>query len=206
MSVPRTERLAEEIRQQASDLLGREVQHPGVGFVTVTRVTVTADLQLARVFYTVLGDAAARATTAKALARIRPFVRRRLGERLRLRHVPDVQFVFDQSIAHQARVEEERILGALRPGERVVLLDERGKAFTSRGFAERLGAWRDQGVREVAFIVGGAFGVTDAVRARADLVLSLSSMTFPHQLVRVLFAEQLFRAFSILARSPYHHD
>jgi ribosome-binding factor A len=106
MSVPRTERLAEEIRQQASDLLGREVQDPGVGFVTVTRVTVTADLQLARVFYTVLGDAAARATTAKALARIRPFVRRRLGERLRLRHVPDVEFVFDQSIAHQARVEE----------------------------------------------------------------------------------------------------
>ncbi|MBS1583367.1 MAG: 23S rRNA (pseudouridine(1915)-N(3))-methyltransferase RlmH [Bacteroidetes bacterium] len=107
---------------------------------------------------------------------------------------------------HQARVEEERILGALRPGERVVLLDERGKAFTSRGFAERLGTWRDQGVREVAFVVGGAFGVTDAVRARADLVLSLSPMTFPHQLVRVLFAEQLFRAFSILARSPYHHD
>jgi ribosome-binding factor A len=106
MSVPRTERLAEEIRQQASDVLGREVQDPGVGFVTLTRVTVTPDLQLARLYYTVLGDASARAATAKALGRIRPFVRRRLGERLRLRHVPDVQFVFDQSIAHQARVEE----------------------------------------------------------------------------------------------------
>jgi ribosome-binding factor A len=106
MSVPRTERLAEEIRQQASDVLGREVQDPGIGFLTLTRVTVTPDLQLARLYYTVLGDAPARAATAKALGRIRPFVRRRLGERLQLRHVPDVQFVFDQSIAHQARVEE----------------------------------------------------------------------------------------------------
>jgi len=115
MSVPRTERLAEEIRQQASDVLGREVRDPGVGFVTVTRVTVTSDLQLARVYYTVLGDASAQATTAKGLARIRPFVRRRLGDRLRLRHVPDVQFVFDQSIAHQARVEE--LLQELQAGE-----------------------------------------------------------------------------------------
>ena len=106
MSVPRTDRLAEEIRQQASEVLGREVHDRGVGFVTLTRVTVTADLQLARLYYTVLGDSDARAATSKALARVRPFVRRRLGERLRLRHVPDVQFVFDQSIAHQARVEE----------------------------------------------------------------------------------------------------
>jgi ribosome-binding factor A len=106
MSAPRTDRLAEEIRQQASDVLAREVHDRGVGFVTLTRVTVTADLQIARLHYTVLGDLEARVATAKALARIRPFMRRRLGERLRLRHVPDVQFVFDESIAHQARVEE----------------------------------------------------------------------------------------------------
>jgi ribosome-binding factor A len=106
MSVPRTDRLAEQIRKEASDVLAREVHDPGVGFVTLTRVAVTADLQLARLYYTQLGDAAARAATAKALARVRPFVRRMLGERLRLRHVPDVRFVFDQSIAHQARVEE----------------------------------------------------------------------------------------------------
>lgn len=106
---------------------------------------------------------------------------------------------------HQRRVEEPRILGALRPGERVVLLDERGEALTSVAFARKLGAWRDQGVREVAFVIGGAFGVTDAVRERADLVLALSAMTFPHQLVRVLFAEQLYRAFTILKGTPYHH-
>ena len=107
--------------------------------------------------------------------------------------------------AYQQRVESERILAALKPGERVVVLDERGKALTSPQFAERLGTWRDQGVRHVAFVIGGAYGMTDAVRARADLVLALSAMTFPHQLVRVLFAEQLYRAATILQGSPYHH-
>lgn len=107
--------------------------------------------------------------------------------------------------AYQQRVESERILAALKPGERIVVLDQRGKALTSPQFADRLGSWRDQGVRQVAFVIGGAYGVTDAVRGRADLVLALSAMTFPHQLVRVLFAEQLYRASAILQGSPYHH-
>ena len=107
--------------------------------------------------------------------------------------------------AYQQRVESERILAALKPGEKVVVLDERGKMLTSPQFAERLGTWRDQGVRQVAFVIGGAYGMTDAVRDRADLVLALSAMTFPHQLVRVLFAEQLYRAASILQGGPYHH-
>ncbi len=107
--------------------------------------------------------------------------------------------------AYQQRVESERILMALKPGERVVVLDERGKHFTSPQFAERLGSWRDQGVRQVAFVIGGAYGMTDEVRGRADLLLALSAMTFPHQLVRVLFAEQLYRAAAILQGSPYHH-
>ncbi|MBL7939548.1 MAG: 23S rRNA (pseudouridine(1915)-N(3))-methyltransferase RlmH [Flavobacteriales bacterium] len=106
---------------------------------------------------------------------------------------------------YQQRVESDRILAALKPGERIVVLDERGRALTSPQFAERLGSWRDQGVRQVAFVIGGAYGMTDAVRGRADLVLALSAMTFPHQLVRVLFAEQLYRASSILQGSPYHH-
>jgi len=107
--------------------------------------------------------------------------------------------------AYQQRVESERIMAALKPGERVVVLDERGKALTSPQFAQRLGSWRDQGVRQVAFVIGGAYGMTDAVRERADLVLALSAMTFPHQLVRVLFVEQLYRASTILQGSPYHH-
>jgi 23S rRNA (pseudouridine1915-N3)-methyltransferase len=80
-----------------------------------------------------------------------------------------------------------------------------GKALTSPAFAQQLGTWRDQGVRQVAFVIGGAYGMTDAVRDRADLVLALSAMIFPHQLVRVLFAEQLYRAATILQGSPYHH-
>jgi len=107
--------------------------------------------------------------------------------------------------AHQQRVEAARILAALLPGERVVVLDERGAALTSRDFAARLGTWRDQGVRQVVFVVGGAYGLSDEVRRRGELVLALSAMTFPHQLVRVLFAEQLYRAFQILAGRPYHH-
>jgi len=107
--------------------------------------------------------------------------------------------------AYQRKVESERILAALKPGEKVVILDERGKTLNSPQFAAQLGSWRDQGVRDVVFVIGGAYGMDEEVRERADLVLSLSAMTFPHQLVRVLFAEQLYRAVSILQGSPYHH-
>ena len=106
MSVPRTIRLAGQIQAEVSEVLAREVRDPGIGFVTLTRVQVTPDLQLARLYYTTLGDPSARRVTERALERVTPFVRRQLGQRLRLRRVPDVQFVFDQSIAHQARVEE----------------------------------------------------------------------------------------------------
>jgi 23S rRNA (pseudouridine1915-N3)-methyltransferase len=107
--------------------------------------------------------------------------------------------------AWQQRTESEHILAALRPGERVVALDERGQLLSSPQFAQRIGAWRDQGVRDIAFVIGGAYGMTEALRQRADLVLSLSPMVFPHQLVRVLFAEQLYRALSILKGTGYHH-
>jgi ribosome-binding factor A len=106
VTAPRTERLGEHIRIEASEVLRREVHDPGVGFVTLTRVQVTPDLQLARIYYTTLGDASARGGTERALARVTPFVRRQLGQRLRLRRVPEVQFVLDRSVAHQARVEE----------------------------------------------------------------------------------------------------
>ncbi len=107
--------------------------------------------------------------------------------------------------AFQQRTEGERILAALRPGEKLVLLDELGKQFTSVQVAGHLQAWKDQGVRNVAFVIGGAFGLSDQLRERADLIMSLSAMTFPHQLVRVLFAEQLYRAYTIMSGSPYHH-
>jgi ribosome-binding factor A len=102
----RTARLAEQIRQDLGELLARTVQDPGIGFVTLTRVRVTEDLLQARVFYTALGDAAAQTRTARALERAAPFLRRALGGRLRLRRVPELTFAVDESIGHQARVEE----------------------------------------------------------------------------------------------------
>ena len=102
----RTIRLGEQIRQDLGELLAREVRDPGIGFVTITRVRVTDDLMQARVFYTTIGDQAAAQKTARALERALPFLRRALGERLRLRRVPELTFAVDEAVGHQARVEE----------------------------------------------------------------------------------------------------
>ena len=102
----RPDRLGDQIRTEASDILAREVHDPGVGFVTLTRVSVTADLQIARVFYTTMATGAARKDTALALQRATPFVRRQLAGRLGLRRMPEIEFRFDESIAHQARIEQ----------------------------------------------------------------------------------------------------
>ena len=90
-----------------SELLSRGAVHdPGIGFITLTRVKVSPDLQLARVYYTTLGDDDARRQTARALERATGFFRRHLGERVRLRRVPELQFQFDESVGHQDRVEQ----------------------------------------------------------------------------------------------------
>ena len=103
----RPDRVGDQIRKELSELLTRgEVHDPGIGFITLTRVQVSPDLQLARVFYTMLGDPKARAETAKALQRATPFLRRQIGGRLRLRRVPEIEFRFDESIAHQDRIEQ----------------------------------------------------------------------------------------------------
>jgi ribosome-binding factor A len=103
----RPDRVGEEVRHELSDLLTRGVVHdPGIGFVTLTRVKMTPDLQLARVYYTMMGDAAARRETAAALARATPFLRRHVGGRLRLRRVPELEFRFDESVANQDRIEQ----------------------------------------------------------------------------------------------------
>jgi ribosome-binding factor A len=102
----RTVRLSEQIREDLGELLVRKVRDPGIGFVTITRVRVTEDLQQARVFYTTIGTPAEATKTARALERAVPFLRRALGQRLRLRRVPELAFAVDESIGHQARVEE----------------------------------------------------------------------------------------------------
>ncbi|MDO8793512.1 MAG: 30S ribosome-binding factor RbfA [Vicinamibacterales bacterium] len=103
----RPERVGDQIREQLSEMLVRgEVHDPGIGFITLTRVKVTGDLQIARVYYTQIGDAAARKATAKALERATPYLRRRVGGELRLRRVPELEFRFDEAIENQARLEE----------------------------------------------------------------------------------------------------
>jgi ribosome-binding factor A len=104
----RPDRVGEEIRHELATLLAREVHDPGIGFVTLTRVKVSPDLQLARVFYTLLGDEAKRKDTEKALTRATPFLRRQIGARIRLRRVPELRFEFDRSVENQDRI--ERIL------------------------------------------------------------------------------------------------
>jgi ribosome-binding factor A len=102
----RVERVAEQVREEVSQILATEVADPGVGLVTVTRVKVTPDLSLARVYWSLIGDAAERKKTTKALQRAAPFVRHLLAERLTLRRAPEVVFQFDEGLAAHARVEE----------------------------------------------------------------------------------------------------
>lgn len=102
----RPDRVGEQIRQELSQIIAQQVHDPGVGFITLTRVKVTPDLQLARVLYTVMGDEKQKKETAKALERTIPFLRRQIGSRIRLRRVPDLQFFYDESIEHQDRIEQ----------------------------------------------------------------------------------------------------
>jgi ribosome-binding factor A len=102
----RPDRLGDQIRTEVSGILAREVHDPGVGFVTITRVSLTADLQIARVYYTTMAAGPARKDTARALERATPFVRRQLAGRLGLRRMPELEFRFDQSIEQHARIEE----------------------------------------------------------------------------------------------------
>jgi len=114
----RPDRVADLIRAELALLLTREVHDPGIGFVTITRVQMTPDLQQARVFYTVLGDDQARKNTGRAIDRAGPFLRRQIGSRLRLKRVPELTFLYDESIAGQDRI--ERLLNEVRtsaPGD-----------------------------------------------------------------------------------------
>lgn len=103
------------------------------------------------------------------------------------------------------REESKRIASHLSPSDQVILLDERGQCFTNRELAVAV----DKGLqaqRPVVFVIGGAYGVDEALRARANLIWSLSRLTLPHQLVRLVLVEQLYRTQEILAGRPYHHD
>ncbi len=102
------------------------------------------------------------------------------------------------------RARTAALLGAAPDGATLVVLDERGRAMASDAFARKLATLRDTGVRDLAFVIGEADGVHSDARDRADLLLAFGPQTWPHKLVRVMLAEQLYRAVAILAGSPYH--
>ncbi|MEM1232983.1 MAG: 23S rRNA (pseudouridine(1915)-N(3))-methyltransferase RlmH [Pseudomonadota bacterium] len=100
--------------------------------------------------------------------------------------------------------EADPLRRAVPKGARTICLDERGKTLTSPDFADRIAGWRDTGTQDLAFLIGGADGLDPALRAETDFALSLGKMVWPHMLARVMLTEQLYRAASILAKSPYH--
>ncbi len=104
------------------------------------------------------------------------------------------------------KAEGEALMRQLGADDYVVLLDDKGVDFSSVQFADWLGRRLAAGGKRICFVVGGAFGFSEQVRQRADMLLSLSRMTFSHQIVRAIFAEQLYRAFSIIHNEPYHHE
>ncbi len=121
-------------------------------------------------------------------------------------YLPDIKNTKKLSESQQKSAEGEAILRQVTEGDRLVLLDEHGEERRSVEFAEWLQKRMNSGVRRLVFVIGGPYGFSDAVYNRADELISLSKMTFSHQMVRAIFTEQLYRGFSIIRNEPYHHE
>lgn len=120
--------------------------------------------------------------------------------------IPELKNVSSLSEEQIKTKEGEMILKNLKPSDTVILLDERGKEYTSVEFAKMLQDKISYNGKDITFIIGGAYGFSEAVRQRSDSKISLSRMTFSHQMVRAIFIEQLYRAFTIMRGEPYHHE
>jgi len=119
--------------------------------------------------------------------------------------IPDIKKVKNLNENQQKQKEGELLLNKLIASDFVVLLDEGGKQFTSEAFSEYIQKRLNSGLKQLVFVIGGPYGFSEAVYNRADSTVSLSKMTFSHQMVRLFFTEQLYRAFTILKNEPYHH-
>lgn len=128
---------------------------------------------------------------------------RRLAWPLTLKEVEERRKL---SSAQRIEAESRLLAGAVPDGAVIVVLDQHGKPLSSEDLAARLGRWQDDGVGDLAFVIGGADGLDPSWRRGASLVLSLGAMTWPHLLARVMLTEQLYRAQSILAGHPYHRS
>lgn len=127
-----------------------------------------------------------------------------------IRHFGEAEILELKDQSSDREKEAETIRQAIKKRSegrtQVILLDERGKNFSSVDLAARIGQWRDQGVHKFIFVVGGAYGFTDAMRTEFPEWLALSKLTFPHDLVRVFLAEQIYRSLHILSGGKYHHE
>ena len=120
--------------------------------------------------------------------------------------IPDVKNVKNLSEDQQKQLEGEEILKRITTSDHIVLLDEKGKNYTSIGFSEFLQKKMNSGLKNLVFVIGGPYGFSSELYARANGKVSLSTMTFSHQMVRLFFIEQLYRGFTILRNEPYHHQ
>ena len=123
-----------------------------------------------------------------------------------LSEIPELKNVSSLTSAQIKQKEGDLILKQIRHGDDLILLDERGKQFSSVELAKNLQDKISYSGRDIVFVIGGAYGFSDAVYERADSRISLSRMTFSHQMVRTIVAEQLYRAFTIMRGEPYHHE
>lgn len=120
--------------------------------------------------------------------------------------IPDIKTTKGMTEAKQKEAEGRLIIDSLQPGDNVILLDERGRQFTSREFSGMITEKMNRGLKRLVFVIGGPYGFSEAVYNRADSTLSLSRMTLTHEMVRLFFVEQVYRAMTIMRGEPYHHD
>lgn len=119
--------------------------------------------------------------------------------------IPDIKNVKSLTEEQQKKIEGEEILKRVTKSDQLILLDENGKSYTSVGFSQFLQKKMNSGLKHLVFVIGGPYGFSDEVYNRANGKVSLSKMTFSHQMVRLFFIEQLYRGFTILRNEPYHH-
>ncbi|MFV8838705.1 23S rRNA (pseudouridine(1915)-N(3))-methyltransferase RlmH [Salinimicrobium soli] len=131
----------------------------------------------------------------------------RLGHynKFELEIIPDLKKTKNLTVDQQKALEGKLILDKTSNSDFLVLLDENGKQFSSEGFSEYIQKRLNSGMKQLIFVIGGPYGFSEEVYARANGKVSLSKMTFSHQMVRLFFVEQLYRAFTILKNEPYHH-
>lgn len=146
-------------------------------------------------------------TDSVEVARLVEEYKERVGHYVRFNiiTIPDVRNTRSLSEAQQKKVEGDAILGKLQPSDYVVLMDERGREYTSEEWAAWMQKRMAAGNKRLVFVIGGPYGFSQEVYDRADGLVALSKMTFSHQIVRAIFAEQLYRALTIINNEPYHH-